>query len=183
MEKYETGTGQIISVHNARDCKGPHCPIHNPSDHCMRDFPTHWRDDRQIMERICPHGIGHPDPDDYKIRMGEDRGVHGCDGCCTEGGYPISKTFPTVPISDHFEPGPALKDIVPEIKAIPTRTMNPDDVLVLKLPKMERSLPKRVMERFIKNHTDRLKKIFPGQKILVLTDGADIEIQKASNET
>ena len=88
MEKYETGTGQVISVHNKKDCNGQPCPIHNPSDHCMRDFPTHWRDDRGIMERICPHGVGHPDPDDLRIRNGEDSGVHGCDGCCS-GDYPI----------------------------------------------------------------------------------------------
>jgi hypothetical protein len=44
------------------------------------------------MERICPHGVGHPDPDDlaYRIsiakKMGKDTkylGIHGCDGCCT----------------------------------------------------------------------------------------------------
>jgi hypothetical protein len=35
------------------------------------------------MERICEHGIGHPDPDDRRIRTGEDMGDHGCDGCCT----------------------------------------------------------------------------------------------------
>lgn len=52
----------------------------------MRDWPQFWRDDRGLMERICSHGIGHPDPDDlaYKIRTGGDdaEGVHGCDGCC-----------------------------------------------------------------------------------------------------
>ena len=36
--------------------------------------------DRRIMERICPHGVGHPDPDDV---LNQDR-VHGCDGCCRE---------------------------------------------------------------------------------------------------
>jgi hypothetical protein len=37
------------------------------------------------FERICPHGIGHPDPDDmaYWKSIGEESmGVHGCDGCC-----------------------------------------------------------------------------------------------------
>lgn len=50
----------------------------------MRDFPTHFREDRQIMERICPHGIGHPDPDDaaFRASRGDDDTVHGCDGCC-----------------------------------------------------------------------------------------------------
>lgn len=94
MDEYTTGTGQRMSVHSLEDCKGPDCVIHNPSDHAMKDFPTHWRSDRQLMERICPHGIGHPDPDDIAFKqkhmkwfqdnpkhlMYEE--VHGCDGCC-----------------------------------------------------------------------------------------------------
>ena len=77
-EKYLTGTGQVLRVHRKKDCVGPHCPIHNPSDHHMKDWPTHWRADRGIMERVCEHGVGHPDPDDAFAD-----GVHGCDGCCT----------------------------------------------------------------------------------------------------
>jgi hypothetical protein len=34
------------------------------------------------MERICPHGIGHPDPDDPAFKNPIE-GVHGCDGCCS----------------------------------------------------------------------------------------------------
>ena len=38
-----------------------------------------------LIERKCPHGIGHPDPDSVAEmeatgRKGYD--VHGCDGCC-----------------------------------------------------------------------------------------------------
>ena len=40
----------------------------------------HWRIDRYIVERICPHGIGHPDPN--QILPTDDDGQHGCDGCC-----------------------------------------------------------------------------------------------------
>lgn len=79
MELYKTGTGQWITVHNAYNCAVDPCPIHAPSDHHMRDWPTHWRADRRIMERICPHGIGHPDPDCMNAIMDN---VHGCDGCC-----------------------------------------------------------------------------------------------------
>ncbi len=87
MEKYITGTGQHILVHDKDKCEG-YCCIHNPSNHHMRDWPTHWRDDRRLMERICPHGVGHPDPDDlaFKARIGMDaevEGIHGCDGCCS----------------------------------------------------------------------------------------------------
>ena len=86
MEKYKTGTGQTIRVHEKKDCEGQNCCIHNPSDHHMVNWPTHWRDDRGLMERICPHGIGHPDPDDIAFKERNDlpdkKGVHGCDGCC-----------------------------------------------------------------------------------------------------
>ena len=81
MEVYITGTGQYITVHDKANCKG-YCPIHNPSDHCMKDFPTHWRNDRGIMERICPHDVGHPDPDDMNVIAGDSS--HGCDGCCSD---------------------------------------------------------------------------------------------------
>jgi hypothetical protein len=87
MAFYDTGTGQKLIVHRRDECSG-RCPIHNPSDHPLKDAPTHWREDRSIMERICEHGIGHPDPDDtgYKvIERGEPLeyiDVHGCDGCC-----------------------------------------------------------------------------------------------------
>lgn len=89
MENYVTGTGQKLRVHDTAQCAGEPCPIHNPSDHVMRGFPTHWRGDRWLMERICPHGIGHPDPDDIAFKkmlkgkaFAESESVHGCDGCC-----------------------------------------------------------------------------------------------------
>lgn len=78
MHSYTTGTGQTIyNVHPMDDCIGRPCVMHAPSNHHMREWKTHWRADRHLMERLCPHGIGHPDPDD----ISEDR-VHGCDGCC-----------------------------------------------------------------------------------------------------
>jgi len=47
----------------------------------MADWPQNWRGDRGLMERVCPHGIGHPDPDDFKSND-KYESVHGCDGCC-----------------------------------------------------------------------------------------------------
>ena len=89
METYTTGIGQKILVHDKGDCKGQYCCIHNPSDHIMKDFPTNYRFDRGLMERICPCGVGHPDPDDlaFKASLGIDvevEGIHGCCGCCIE---------------------------------------------------------------------------------------------------
>ena len=92
MEEYTTGTGQKMIVHDRKDCAGRNCCIHNPSNHHMKDWPTHWREDRGIMERICEHGVGHPDPDDlaFQERISYDgscySGVHGCDGCCVDDG-------------------------------------------------------------------------------------------------
>lgn len=61
------------------------CSIHSPSDHHMRGWPMIWRGDRNIMERECPHGVTHPDPDDvaYRLHLGRRPDTtHGCDGCC-----------------------------------------------------------------------------------------------------
>ena len=69
-----------LIVHDRSQCAGTACCVHNPSDHPMRDFPLHWRADRGIMERTCSHDVGHPDPDDLKVKAGVDN--HGCDGCC-----------------------------------------------------------------------------------------------------
>jgi hypothetical protein len=75
----------IPNVHTAQQCVPP-CPIHAPSDHHMREWELLYRFDRGIFERICPHAIGHPDPDSVRRRVEFDEdvnaGLHGCDGCC-----------------------------------------------------------------------------------------------------
>lgn len=75
---------ELINVHPESACEGRPCTIHHPSEHHMVTWPQIWRDDRGIMERHCPHGIGHPDPDDLRIISGVDPGIHGCDGCCVD---------------------------------------------------------------------------------------------------
>lgn len=88
-ELYVDGTGKHIEVHEKTALCAISCVIHNPSDHPMKDFPTYWRHDRQLMERICPHGVGHPDPDHIAHvarTFGKKAAIldanHGCDGCC-----------------------------------------------------------------------------------------------------
>lgn len=87
-----------IIVHDPEECEGHHCPFHNPSDHALKDAPCNVRFDRPVYnqglrqpvgyltERLCEHGIGHPDPDSlaYLISRGagEHEGTHGCCGCC-----------------------------------------------------------------------------------------------------
>lgn len=89
MAEFITNFGQkLIDVHDRSECKG-YCPIHNPSNHHMKDWPLYWRDDRKIFERICSCGVGHPDPDDmaYKQSIGVNidvEGIHGCCGCCSK---------------------------------------------------------------------------------------------------
>lgn len=88
--------GQVISAHDATDCIWDDtCAVHRPSQHPMSAFPQHWRNDRQLMERICPHGIGHPDPDHmayyakhHTASQEATEGTHGCDGCC-RGSYAV----------------------------------------------------------------------------------------------
>lgn len=85
MDKvYLEHTKISLWAHKKDQCAGDRCTIHNLSNHSMRSFPQWWRGDRGIMERTCPHGVGHPDPDDYNVRMHAYEGVHGCDGCCME---------------------------------------------------------------------------------------------------
>ncbi len=87
----QRGTAVLTNVHPPEKCAGRHCVLHNPSDHPLKDAPLNWRGDTRVMERKCPHGIGHPDPDDVAYQTEHGRawvGVHGCDGCCVGGGRP-----------------------------------------------------------------------------------------------
>lgn len=82
--------GQLLwSVHPIVACEGRACCIHNPSRHHMAAWPQNWRTDRRMMERVCRHGIGHPDPDHMAwvahacgAQYAVYDGIHGCDGCC-----------------------------------------------------------------------------------------------------
>lgn len=79
LEQVTLVGGEVIMAHREADCIVQPCAIHSPSKHLMVDWPQHWRSDRGIIERICPHGVGHPDPDGM-FDLGQ--GAHGCDGCC-----------------------------------------------------------------------------------------------------
>lgn len=79
--------GEKLWTHDKIMCdeRDSPCSIHSPSMHHMLTWNMHWRGDRRIMERTCPHGVGHPDPDDahYRAIHGDHDATHGCDGCCT----------------------------------------------------------------------------------------------------
>ncbi|QDH91785.1 hypothetical protein SEA_PHRAPPUCCINO_110 [Mycobacterium phage Phrappuccino] len=104
----DVDTSALTNVHDPDKCSGSWCVVHNPSDHHMRGWEVVWRNDRGLFERVCPHGIGHPDPDQFahwekaaatwrppvSYDVIDDphppgnpylgKGVHGCDGCCRE---------------------------------------------------------------------------------------------------
>ena len=77
MERNVLVGGEVLLTHPSSTCVGQYCTIHNNSNHHMRDWHQHWREDRHLIERICPHGVGHPDPDEINSDT-----THGCDGCC-----------------------------------------------------------------------------------------------------
>ena len=90
--EYVTGTGQKLwKIHSEEQCQGRLCVIHNPTTKKPEcDWPTHWRTDRGLMERICPCGIGHPAPEQiaYWEELDEKNdtddakweAIHGCCG-------------------------------------------------------------------------------------------------------
>jgi hypothetical protein len=94
-----------VRTHREDECGGPllsngkpGCCIHNPSDHHMRSWPLNWRGDTGVMERLCPHRTGHPDPDHLAFiefaagqRVADGQRQHGCRcGCCKPPGPVLS---------------------------------------------------------------------------------------------
>lgn len=87
--------GRTLKTHGKDQCSGESCCIHNPSVHPLADAPLDWRPERALIERVCDHGVHHPDPDDrahWERKIGTDpvaeefldaRAEHPCDGCCT----------------------------------------------------------------------------------------------------
>ena len=103
--RLENSDEVIYNAHDPKFCEGSPCVIHNLTDHHMRSWPQHYREDSRLMERICTHGVGHPDPD---LPDQGDK-VHGCDGCCiestapTRGGYSPGYEAYQFQISNLFE--------------------------------------------------------------------------------
>ncbi len=85
-ENWLLDNGEIlVGVHPIGTCAGRVCVIHAKTEHHMSNWEQIYRRDRNIFERICAHGTGHPDPDQFeywKNNNMEHEVVHGCDGCC-----------------------------------------------------------------------------------------------------
>lgn len=90
---FDLGDGHwLLNTHGPDQCAVETCVLHNPSHHHMSEWPLHWRGDRRMFERICPCGVGHPDPDQVRFwerQFGAEKGsvltTHGCCGCCAPG--------------------------------------------------------------------------------------------------
>lgn len=77
----------MSNVHSDTACEGRRCIVHRQTHHTMEGWPMIFRADRFLWERVCEHGVGHPDPDqfDYWELTGRTyEAVHGCDGCCAK---------------------------------------------------------------------------------------------------
>jgi hypothetical protein len=75
--------GAVSNIHSPLDCAGEFCCVHNPSEHHMLTWPQVWNQSKHVMERQCPHGNTHPDPDDpATATIGGN--IHPCDGCCIQ---------------------------------------------------------------------------------------------------
>lgn len=84
--------GQLRQVHSIWECllwtPGAVCVVHNPMPGIWRGLALVWRDDKQIFERICPCGVGHPDPSQipyWVVSHQHMKSIHGCCGemCCS----------------------------------------------------------------------------------------------------
>lgn len=90
MSTWTDGEGtRVVNVHpETADCHRNGCCVHAPSPHPLVDWPTRFRENGST-ERVCPCGVGHPDPDHLGFvqrRWGAEAAgtaaVHGCCGCC-----------------------------------------------------------------------------------------------------
>lgn len=94
----ENSTQRLTHIHDPYNCSGRPCTIHNKTSHPLRSWPQYFNFSLGYMERTCEHGVGHPDPDEYKQPS-----VHSCDGCCSvlaaevpEGLKPLQATMEAV---------------------------------------------------------------------------------------
>jgi hypothetical protein len=82
--------GTTLQTHGPARCLGPHCCIHNPSDHPLKDAPLQWVADMRMMFRVCRHDSIHPDPDALEFRhtmtlLGRASWYDGWHPCCDDG--------------------------------------------------------------------------------------------------
>ncbi|KQR17261.1 hypothetical protein [Cellulomonas sp. Leaf334] len=80
----------VLGTHDPAKCADDDASlIHRPSRHPLQSAPMAWHAELGLLERICGHGIHHPDLDAlaYARRtrgtsVGDEFAQHDCDGCC-----------------------------------------------------------------------------------------------------
>jgi hypothetical protein len=87
-DQWTDDDGVVWWVHRwKRTCVDDGCAIHCPTAHHMLDWPMVMRSDT-LIERLCNHGLKHPDPDSLRFFRSVGKfeiGEHTCDGCCFNG--------------------------------------------------------------------------------------------------
>lgn len=99
-EQHIVESGQVLRTHVRGNCIGEWCPIHSQMPGPWSSWPRQWREDREMMERVCPHGVGHPAAETYANRAAHTLGllVHGCDGCpCSPRRWDMDTREPGMP--------------------------------------------------------------------------------------
>lgn len=84
LEPITLESGQVLHAHAAKQCVGEYCALHNPMPGPWDQWPRLWRQDRHLLERVCPHGVGHPAVEQlewWKFLNQEYMWIHGCCGC------------------------------------------------------------------------------------------------------
>lgn len=79
------GTYALTGLHPATaECYERGCVVHSPSTFALSDAPLNWRQDRHQFERICKHGVGHPDADQAEYNTWHGMAHENIHGCCPE---------------------------------------------------------------------------------------------------
>lgn len=84
MEQVTLESGQVLQTHERTQCIGTWCAVHQPMPGPWADWPRSWRTDRAIMERTCPHGVGHPVAEMYEHSVAQGRAYDLVHGCCAD---------------------------------------------------------------------------------------------------
>lgn len=116
------GTAYLNPIFIHATCTG-FCPFHKRSGHPLRSAPMAWRENLGRVDRVCPHGVIHPDTDSLgylrkthlwdTISINDPQHREDCDGCCGQDLSPWEpkpsstfkgNDFKTVPILDPWVP-------------------------------------------------------------------------------
>lgn len=109
-------SGQHMYTHSHTQCAGRPCVIHEPTEHVMVGFRMVWRWDVALFERICPHGVGHPDPDQFWYWESKDTMYKAVHGCCSEGCCSAGRPVPTPEAEAFFAALAKAKAIAEDLK-------------------------------------------------------------------